>query len=766
MTPLGLAVAAAMLLGVLALLRMPVLPAAWLMPGLLGAGVWLWWRPPRAQAGWRLLGVLLAGFAWASLHAQAALELRLPPTLEGSDLSLTVTIDGLPEPRPELTRFEARVLDAPEAAAGLRGRRLRLSWYRPAPELAPGEVWVLNLRLRRPRGVLNPGGFDFERWALQRGLAATGYVREPELARRLRPARGLDAWRLRLSERIAGRLAGRDARFIRALALGDTRGFQDRDWEVLRATGLSHLMAISGFHVGMVAGFSALLTRALWWLLPGLGLRWPRPQGAAVAALLAATAYSAAAGFALPTLRTLLMIAVVLVARLGRRAQAPSQSFALALLAVLLFDPLAVLGAGFWLSFLGVAWLLWCLPGAPSGGGAWLRALLSAQGVATLGLLPMTVWFFGQASLLGPLANLIGIPAIALGVAPLAVLGLAGEALWPGLGSWLLHAASWLMDGLWVAMGRAADWPWSQVWLPEAGLAALLLALAGAFWLLLPRGVPGKALAPILFLPLLWPRLERPPPGAFDLRVLDVGQGLSVLVSTAGHHLLYDAGPAYRGGLDLGEAAVLPALQALGVRRLDRLVLSHADNDHAGGAAALRRAHPQAEVLAPEGSGLAPARPCRAGQSWEWDGVRFALLHPPEHFPYLRNESSCVLRIEAAGRAVLLPGDIGSIVERRLAREQSAALAAEVLLAPHHGSRGSSSPELLDAVGARRVLVSSGHRNRFGHPHPQTLARYRERGMEAAGTGESGMLALRVGPEGLSPLRHWREERRRFWHED
>lgn len=749
-----------MLLGALAVMRLPVLPGAGATIVVLGMGAWLWLKPPRA--GWRLLGALAFGFAWATLAAHGALDLRLSPALEGQDLALTVQVTGLPEPRAELTRFDVRVIEGQDQAVDLAGRRLRLSWYGRAPELAAGQRWALTVRLRRPRGVLNPGGFDFERRALERRLAATGYVRDPDRAELLKPASGLDAWRLAMSSRINEGLAGRDSRFVRALALGDTRDLADADWQVLRATGLSHLLAISGFHVGVVAGFAALLGHGLWWLRPGLGLRLPRPQGVALLALLAALAYSAAAGFALPTLRAMLMIAVVLLAKLGRRAQRPEQAFALALLAIVFFDPLAVLGAGFWLSFLGVGWLLWCLPDSNQGG--WLRTLLGAQGVATLGLLPLTVWFFGQASVLGPLANLVAIPWITLGVAPLALLGLLAETAHAGLGLWLLKASSLLMQPLWRAMSLVADWPGAQLWLPEVGLVALLMALTGAFWLLLPRGTPGKSLALLLFVPLLWPRIERPEPGEVDLYQLDVGQGLSMLLVTQRHALLYDAGAAFAGGLDLGEAAVLPALQASAIRRLDLLVLSHADNDHAGGAAAVRRAFPDVVVLAPEGAGLG-AEPCLGGGDWVWDDVRFGFLHPPRLFPYLKNESSCVLRVEAGGRVALLTGDIGAIIEQRLVREQAEAISADILTVPHHGSRHSSSGAFLDAVDPTVALLSSGHRSRFGHPHPETVGRYRERGIAIEGSAEAGMIRLRLGPDGVSAAQRWRDLRRRFWHE-
>lgn len=764
-SPAGLAVAAALLAGVLAAMRLPALPPAWIAGAVAIAGAVEWWRLARL----RWLGALLFGLGWAMLQGQWALDARIPPALVGEDLRVQGRVLGLPQRTQAATRFDLRVTAGEDAAAALVGRRLRLSWYGDPPRLAPGSAWALDVRLKRPRGALNPGGFDFEKRALELRLAATGYVRDPQTARELEAGGGIDAWRARMSVRIAEAVPTAASRFVRALALGDTRGLGERDWEILRATGLTHLIAISGFHVGLVAGFGALLARLQYALWPRLGLRRPRPQGMAIAALLAALGYAALAGFALPTLRTVLMIAVALLATLLRRPRRMAQSLALALIAVLLVDPLAVLGPGFWLSFAGVAWLLWCLPHERGGQdriGGRVRPFLAAQGVATLGLLPLTVWFFGQASLAGPLANLVGIPWISLVVVPLSLLGTGLEAVWTGAGAWPLRLAAWAMQALWLGLERIADWRGALVWLPEPSFAALVLALLGAFWLLLPRGVPGKPLALLLWLPLLWPAGSGLREGEAELSLIDVGQGLSVLLRTADHALLYDAGPAWPGGLDAGDAAVVPALRALGVDRLDAFVISHGDNDHAGGAGAVRRAYAPAQVLVPAGWAQPGASPCLTGRGWRWDGVRFRFLHPPLHFPYLDNESSCVLRVETAGGAVLLPGDIGAVVEGRLAREQRAALRADVLVVPHHGSAGSSSPTFLRAVRPRHALIGVGHGNRFGHPAPVVLARYADLGIEVSDTASGGLLGLRLRAAGLAPIKLRRESHRRFWHEE
>lgn len=760
--PLGPACAAAMLAGAVVCLFLPALapaPWRWLVLGL-GLAAWA------GDGHWRVTGACLVGFGWTALHAGGVLGAQLPASWEGREAWIGGQVVELPEHEARRTRFRFRVDD--QAPEPLRGRLLQLAWYddfgsfKPGRrmQLQPGARWELQARLRAPRGLSNPGGFDAGRHALAQRIAATGQVRVPASARERAPATGIDAWRDAMAGRIVAAVASPSSRFVRALALGDTRGLDDADWAQLRAVGLTHLIAISGFHVGMVAVFFAWLAIPLWWLWPRLGRWLPRPQAAALVALAGAAGYAAVAGFSLPTVRTLLMIAVVAAARLARRPLGAWQALALALLAILLADPLAVLQAGFWLSFGGVAWLVWCLP-PQDGKRHLLRDFLSAQGVATLGLLPLGAVLFNQASLAGPLANLLAIPWWSLVVVPLALLGTGLEALHAGAGAWAWRAAAWCFDPSWALFGYLASSRFALWWLPEARDWALLASMLGAFWLLLPRGLPGRALAVLLWLPLLHPARELPAAGGFELQVLDVGQGLAVVVRTSRHVLLYDAGPAVRDGWDAGERAVLPSLRALGVSRLDGVVISHADHDHAGGWEAVRRGIPVARSAAPPGAPLSFDAPCQAGQAWTWDGVRFAFLHPPEFFPYLGNEASCVLRVSSAYGTALLPGDIGEVVERRLLREP-AQVQADVVVVAHHGSAGSSSPGFVAATGARLALVGAGHGNRFGHPRPQVVERWRGQGAEVLATPASGAIRVWLDAGGLS-VRERRPWRARLW---
>ncbi len=751
--------ALALLAGTLACLWLPAPPRPCVLVWLACAAVLLRWPRPRAPL-W--LAVACAGFVLAGVRAEVALSRQLPPEMEAQVATVRGTVVELPVREPRRTRFTFIVDAAADQPAALRGRRLRLSWYDayhapPFPPNAPryrvaaGSRWRFEVKLRAPRGLRDPGAADVEKQLLIDRVVATGHIRDDANARRIAPPRGLDAWRERMSARIAVAVPGEGARFVRALALGDTRGLDDTDWARLRAAGLTHLIAISGFHVGLVAGAAAWLVRGLWWLWPALGRRWPRPQAMPLAAMLGALGYAALAGFALPTVRTVLMIAVVAAGRLSRRGTRPVDSLALAAIAVLLFDPLSTLTAGFWLSFGGVAWLLWCLP---HGDERPIRAFFAAQGVATLGLLPLGVALFGQASLVGPLVNPMAIPWWSLVVVPLSLLGTALEALHAGWGGPLWRAAAMCFEPSWQLFTWLADGPLALWWLPEAASFAMPLALLSAFWLLLPRGVPGRSLALLLWLPLLWPDRHLPRSGEAEVIVLDVGQGLSVLVRTRTHALLYDMGPAQPDGFDAGERAITPALHALGVPALDATIVSHGDNDHVGGFGAVAAEFAIARRFAPPESGLEAKlgrfRACRGGEGWTWDGVRFRFLHPPVHFPYLRNESSCVLRVEAAHGAALLTGDIGDVIERRLVREEEASLRADLVLVAHHGSAGSSDLAFVEATRARFAAISAGHGNRFRHPRPQIVARWHDIGARTPLTADAGALRFRLAADGVS----------------
>lgn len=722
-----------------------------------------------SRSRWRWPALVALGAAWALLRADLALSHRLPPTLQGDDLVIVGTVHGLPHPAEDGTRFEFSVERAERSAVdlGLRGL-VRLSWYEEVPTITPCARWQLHVRLKRPRGLIDPGAFDFERYALEQGIIATGYVRADGGNRLLDDARWcIDRLRAQIGTTITETLGdGSSAHLLRALAFGDQRAMDEQEWAVARATGIPHLIAISGLHIALFASFGVGLMRAVWKLAPRLTLRWPAPLLEAVASLVCAVAYAFVAGFGLPTRRALVMIAALLVARLARRAYAPVQGLALAVIVLLVFDPLCVLSAGFWLSFVGVAWLLFCLGGARERV-RWWRELVRAQGVASIGLLPLGIWFFGQSSLIAPLANLIAVPMICFCILPLTVVAALATLGLPALGAPLLVLAGAAMQALWWLLEHLAQWPGALVYFPEPSVLALALASLGAFWLLLPRGVPARALGGLLFLPLLWPARAPLADGEFAVDLLDVGQGLAVIVRTREHALVYDTGARFPSGFDLGDAAVVPALHALGVQKIDRLIVSHGDNDHAGGAAAVLAAFPAPLVESGEPDRLtSPAQLCLAGEAWEWNRVSFRIVHPAPPLAERANDRCCVLDVRTGDSELLLPGDVTAAVEPRIVSALGPLAPQLVVQVPHHGSKTSSSRRWVAALQPTLALISAGYLNRFHHPHPDVVDRYRASGATVLDTAQAGFVEIRFAPSAPPQLvSEGRSDRHPYWRE-
>lgn len=719
--------------------------AGWLAAGLTGAA--LAGRPlrPLLLAGVGALVVALA--LHAAIRARLPVGERLDVTLVG-DIEHVVLRDG------RAGRIDVRVR---QCRPGCRVRRVRLGLYAPL-DVAVGERWRLAARLGAPRAAADPGRAAPELRLWRQRIDAQGYVRDPDTAVRLAraPPPGVLT---RLRGALAARIetaAPRGADLLRALLLGDRDGLDASRWQRLARTGTTHLFVVSGLHVGLFAAILTILLR----LAGGsvLSLR------GAVLALAGVAAYALLTGLGVPARRALLMFALLLWARVAGRVGAAPRALGWAATLILLVDPLTVLDAGFWLSVLAVAALLALVGSARGGPMARLAAALRAQFAVTLVLSFPLLVAFGWIPLLAPLINLLAIPLVGLLVLPAGLFALAGVVIGVPQATPLLGLLGALLDAA-LAL-PLADAPSLTLVAPAApwrlaGLGCALLALAIG-----PRGL--RLLALVTALAALGVPPPGPAPGTFAVVVLDVGQGLSVLVRTHRHALLLDAGDAFGSGPDAGDAGavlVAPALRALGVDRLDRLLVSHADSDHAGGVPGLRRSLPVVDVRGP--ARVAPRDgPCVRGPGladWRWDGVRFRVLYPSARADADRdavpNRRSCVLLVRAAdGTAALLPGDVDRWAERRFAPDIGP---VALVVAPHHGSATSSGRVLVRSTRPRWVVFPAGVHNAFGHPHPAVVARWERAGACTAVTGRQGMLSW----SSLDPgrLQGWRARHPGWW---
>ena len=761
-----LLLAAAFAGGVIVLQCCAALPLLWAYSVVPLALLSLGWKT------YRLPAVFILGFFWAALLAEQALDPALAPALEGK----TVLVEGQVLDRPrQITHRQSRFLfyierlNAGQGWSDFQGKA-RLSSYSADFRVAAGERWQLAVRLKRPHGFSNPGGFDFEQWLFQQGIRATGYVRQDPARNRLLAVTGvsvINRFRSRLMSAYDGMSADNPSlAIIRALTIGDRSALSTAQWEVLRATGTSHLVAISGLHVSLVAGLVFWLVRFVWMRCGYLVERCPASKVAAVAAVVAALVYALLAGFGIPVRRALIMVSIFMLSITLNKNASFSRAIALAMVLILLLDPLAVLSPGWWLSFWAVTVIAYCI-GGRVGARGFAQKWIYMHLVLALTMVPLLLVFFQQASVIAPLANSVAVPFVGMIVVPVALVGTLVFSLGETAGEWLLKIAAELMDLVWPWLEDLAGLEFALGQQHQPVAWTLVPAFIGLAILFMPRGMPGRWLALLLLLPLVVVEPKRPAWGEAQLTLLDVGQGLSVVIQTQQHVLVYDAGPRFSESFDTGKAVVAPFLRHSGARKLDMLIVSHGDNDHIGGVASLLADFPADRLLTSvtekmPGTG---ARDCWRDQQWVWEGVSFNLLHPARGSQRQGNDASCVLRIESAGgHRVLLTGDIEGPAEQDLLRQPRQQLSAAVLVAPHHGSDTSSIPAFIKAVAPDIVLFPSGYRNRYGFPKATVVNRYANIHAEMYETGLSGALMMTLSSNDDKPaVRRFRDERRRYW---
>ncbi|MDO8988101.1 MAG: DNA internalization-related competence protein ComEC/Rec2 [Sideroxyarcus sp.] len=756
--------------------ELPSLPAYWplaalvlLLPRTNGKA------PAVARSIALLAGAAALGFGYAAWIAQQRLSDRLPDAWQGKDIALTGIVAEMPRLHERGLRFTFDV-ESVQTEGAYVPQHIQLATYdsnaRQPLQLSAGERWQLTVRLKQPHGTSNPFNFDFEAWTLERNVRAIGYVHAKGDNRRLSEQTSSPAYfvqHLRETVRAHFRKTLGETPYagvLVALAIGDQSGISQEDWQVFTRTGVNHLMSISGLHITMLAGLVFAIVYWLWRRSTRLTLRFPARKAAALAGLCAALFYTLVSGFEVPAQRTLYMVATFTAMLLLSRNVAPSQMLAAALVVVLLADPWAVLSSGFWLSFGAVA-LIFYVTANRLHKSHWLKEYGKVQWAMTIGLIPPLLAMFQQLSLVSPVANAFAIPLVSFVVVPLTLLGTLPPF------EWTLYVAHQAMVLCMFLLKLLDDLPY-VVWGQHAPPAWTVFAGAvGALWMLAPRGFPMRGAGVLMLLPMFLIAPEKPAENSARVTVFDVGQGLAVAVQTRNHALLYDTGPDFSGEADSGNRILLPALRGMGIAQLDALVLSHGDMDHIGGTDSVLRGLPVVNVI----SSLPNTHPllrlaahneaCADGQSWEWDGVRFDMLHPAEASAPVTdehdNERSCVLRIGVGEHSVLLAGDIGKKSEARIARLHAQTLSSTLLLvAPHHGSKNSSSQAFVDAIHPRYTVFTAGYLNRFGHPGAESEERYRSAGSEVLRSDEDGAISLLMNAQKFR-VESYRKTRPRYW---
>ena len=708
---------------------------------------------------WQLMFFVM-GLLWACCFASFRLADRLPEHLEGRHIQVEGRVVGLPKYDERRVRFDFVV-----SKSKLNKRlpeKIRLSWFFPKQQVKAGQYWQFTVKLKKPHSRFNPGGFDYEKWLFMQNIGATGYVKNkppPRLVVTDSTCQNFDCLRQVIADNLTELIGHTENRgVIKALTIGERHDISHKQWEIFRKTGTVHLVAISGLHIGLVAGLAYLLA-----LKTSIRLTIISPQIiAAMVAILVALFYAALAGFSLPTQRALLMLIIAMAAISWQRNIKPVNTLALTMFIVLIFDPLAVLSAGFWLSFLAVVLIVYCLAGRLGKTGYW-KSAIKIHWVTAIGLAPLLLLYFQQVSTIAPLANLLAVPVISLLVVPLCLIAVLLMFFMPTLAEHVFLLVDTILQVLWSVLAEISPLPYASVSTALVPFYTIPLALLGVFILLSPRGIPVRWLGIVMLFPLIFVDVKKPEQGEVTMTLLDVGQGLSAVVETRKHVLVFDTGAKYSDQYDMGDAVVIPFLNSKGIDVVDTLLISHGDNDHIGGAESVIKQSRVDKILTSVPKMLAQYVPvqCQAGQSWDWDDVTFEILWPVQN-SLSENNNSCVLKVSSKHGSFLLTGDIEAEAENGLIKKYAQQLESDFLIAPHHGSKTSSTIAFLKWVDPAIVLIPSGYRNRFSFPHQAVLKRYQEVNTSWMNTADDGAIIVEMKKD-LLEVNSIRRERTKYW---
>ncbi len=711
---------------------------------------------------------VLFGFSYAGWRAENIFAFTLPHRLEGKTIPVTGYVASIPKVDQYKINFDYVVTHFNQKKNSFR-IRLSVPFSRKNNEIwhfHAGEVWHFYVRLKRVHGVFNPGGNDTEASAFRQGIRAQGYVvtRLPmKYIKKPLYLVPLTQWREKIKDKLAELIApSATSVWLTALAIGERSAVPATYWGILRATGTNHLMAIAGLHIGFIAGLFYFLANRIWRFSARLCLFVPAQTVAQIAALFGAVIYASLAGFSLPAQRTVVMLSVFYLSVLFRRKIPLFQGYCLALFFVLILQPFSILDESFWLSFGAVGLIIVSMSGRKTRGG-YFFLIGKMQWVMTLGLLPLTAWFFQQYSCVSLFANLLAVPWMGFIILPCIFFAMIFLSWLPIVSAKLFLFADKNLTWLWQFLTAISHWQFATLSISITSWLILFLAMTGVFLLLLPAGFPKKWLGFFLVLPLFFSKIDYPATGNVWFTLLDVGQGLSAVVETAQHVLVFDAGPAMGVSDDMGERVVLPFLQSRQIKIIDNLVISHGDNDHIGGARTLLKNFlvKKIQTSVPEKFTGYPVFFCLAGESWQWDGVLFEFLYPEEKLLHQGNDSSCVLRVTAQNKTILLTGDIEKKAEKILLAKNRLNKTT-ILVAPHHGSKTSALKKFVARVHPKYVLFPLGYRNRYHFPHPSVVRSWQQEGSLLFATAQTGAIFFDVSPSGKMP-HLFRQEHVHFW---
>jgi len=756
----------AFLCGVLLLQQLTFLPSKfWIVAAVLSAlAIEIFFT--KKIPYFRYLTAVLLGFSWVIFYVHLLYSWHLPSEMEGKPLLVNGYIASIPN----TTENKISFLFALKKIQGSNVHTIiKLSLQDDnLKNLRAGDMWQFLIKLKRIHGMMNPGGFDYESWALQEGIRANGYIIKSSENKWLEnhwyhdfP----DRIRQKLKDKIEANLPeSNTSPWIVALALGERQHISAENWEVLRNTGTNHLMAIAGLHIGCMSGMIFFLAGWLWRRVPRLMLLSPAQFAGGLCALITAILYAGLAGFSIPAERTCIMLSVVFLTLLMRREMVSWQTWSIALLAVLLINPLSVLTISFWLSFYSVALIIYGVSGRLNQNNLWWK-LGRVQWVIAVGLIPLGIWMFQQFSWIAFLANSIAIPCVAFLIVPLILFGCFALLFSAKCGGFILLLADKLLAVLWHVLTYFSQLSWASVYLMIPNTWVLLAACVGMIILLLPSGFRGKWFGIFWFLPLIFYHYPSPQSGEIRFSLLDVGQGLSAVIQTKNHVLVFDTGPKFSPNYDMGESVVSPFLRSIGIKKIDMLVISHPDNDHIGGARSLFHYFKilQTKTSTPEELLPFSSQYCLRGDEWNWDEVNFKFLYPTPDNLNLDNNSSCVLSVtNKMHKTILLTGDIEKFAENYLVQNDEKNLSADILVAPHHGSKTSAVNEFVESVHPRYVLFSVGYRNRYRFPHASVIEKYRQINTDLLASDSSGAIQFRLG-ENISKPEQYRLQNQHYW---